>query len=136
MAESDLDRLIDELTALHGTTGDEAPAADEPVAASAPQAGDVTPGRTTLVGADTSLLEAWLREVVRRGGSDLLLVAQAPPSARVDKRVVAIGETVLTGPAIEHAVLPAVPPHAREVYARDGIADASFGVAGLVPGAD
>ena len=131
MAESDLDRLIDELTALHGTTGEEAPAADEPVAASDTQAGDETPGRTTLVGADTSLLEAWLREVVRRGGSDLLLVAQAPPSARVDKRVVAIGETVLTGPAIEHAVLPAVPPHAREVYARDGIADASFGVAGL-----
>ena len=66
MAESDLDRLIDELTALHGTTGDEAPAADEPVAASDTQAGDETPGRTTLVGADTSLLEIQL-ETGRQG---------------------------------------------------------------------
>jgi twitching motility protein PilT len=28
-------------------------------------------------------------------------------------------------------VLPALPPHARQLYARDGIADASFGLAGV-----
>jgi twitching motility protein PilT len=131
VAESDLDRLIDELTALHGPAGD----APDPTAVSATAPDkpieDMTARGTTLVGADTSLLESWLREVVRRGGSDLLLVAQAPPSARVDKRVVPIGEAVLTGPAIEQAVLPAIQPHARELYARDGIADASFGVTGV-----
>jgi len=130
VAESDLDRLIDELTALHGATETVgSPATPDP----APRAvADEYPADVAdVVAGETTTLEAWLREVVRRGGSDLLLVAQAPPSARVDKRVVPLGETVLTGPIIERAVLPAIPPHARDIYERDGIADASFGVAGL-----
>ena len=80
---------------------------------------------------DTSRLEAWLRQVVQRGGSDLLLVVNAPPSARIDKRIVPMGEDVLAGPDIQRAVLAALPPHARKIYLRDGIADASFTVAGV-----
>ncbi len=132
MAESDLDRLIDELTARHGAARD---LEQEPDAADtdgvSPGSGHATPGDGDRAAGDTTRLEGWLRQVVQRGGSDLLLVANAPPSARVDKRVVPIGEGVLDGVAIERAVLPALPPHAREAYARDRIADASFAVAGL-----
>ena len=131
MAESDIDRLIDELTALHGS----ADAVDAPPVAAEHEFADAgrepLSGRTEFVGMDTSRLEAWLRDVVRRGGSDLLLVAHAPPSARVDKRVVPIAEDALEGAEIERAVLPALPAHARETYARDHIADASFGLAGV-----
>ena len=132
MAESDIDRLIDELTALHGPASDlERPPAVLDRGPATPAAHDAAPDRAELVGADTSRLEAWLRLVVQRGGSDLLLVANAPPSARVDKRIVAIGEDALGGAEIERAVLPALPPHAREAYAQDRIADASFGLAGV-----
>ncbi len=116
MAESDIDRLIDELNARPATaTGS---------AWSAPAGDDDAP-------MDRGRLDGWLQEVVRRGGSDLLLVAEAPASARVEKRLVPIDEGDLTGDEIERAVLPALPPHARDIYARDGIADASFSVAGL-----
>ena len=37
-------------------------------------------------------IEEWLREVVRRKGSDLLLVAASPPAVRVDGRLQPIGE--------------------------------------------
>ena len=47
------------------------------------------------------------------GGSDLLLVAGAPPSIRVDGRVAPLAEGPLDGVEIEEAVLPALPPHAR-----------------------
>lgn len=139
MAESDLDRLVDELHARHGAgaaagtdraagTASGAPArpssgADEPEPAAVDDVVNVT--------TDTRRLDGWLREVVDRNGSDLLLVAGAPPSARVDKRIVPIGDQILRGQEIELAVLPALPPHAREIYARDGIADASFGLIGV-----
>ncbi|MCC6162715.1 MAG: PilT/PilU family type 4a pilus ATPase [Acidobacteria bacterium] len=116
MAESDIDRLIDELNARP------APAAG---GAWAPASSDDDAPM------DTGRLAGWLQDVVRRGGSDLLLVAAAPASARVEKRLVPIDEGELTGDEIERAVLPALPPHARDIYARDGIADASFSVASL-----
>lgn len=129
MAESDIDRLIDELTALHGPAGavdrdDAEPPAEAAATRDASDPADMVAG-------DSSRLEGWLRHVVQRGGSDLLLVAGAPPSARVEKRILPIGETTLEGPAIAQAVLPALPRHARETYERDRIADASFSIAGL-----
>ncbi len=130
--ESDINRLIDELAALHGGAEDLAPPAarqEEPEDLSARDAASID--EVEPPGSDMSRLEGWLREVVRRGGSDLLLVSHAPPSVRVDKRIVPMAEDVLGGMAIERAVLPALPPHARETYARDGIADASFGIAGI-----
>ena len=101
----DIDRLIAE---LHSTTQPEAAAA-----------GDLT------------RLERWLRLLAERGGSDLLLVAGAPPSIRVDGRVQPLGEGPLDGVDVEEAVLPGLPPHARRQYRDAQIADASFPLAGV-----
>src|SRR3954447_20549158 len=77
---------------------------------------------------DTSRLERWLRTLVDAGGSDLLLVAGASPSIRVDGRVRPLAEGPLDGVDVEEAVLPALPPHARRIYRAAQIADASFRV--------
>lgn len=80
---------------------------------------------------DTSRLEAWLRILADAGGSDLLLVAGAPPSIRVDGRVRPLAEGPLDGVDIEEGVLPALAPHARRLYRQAQIADGSFRVQGL-----
>jgi twitching motility protein PilT len=80
---------------------------------------------------DTTRLEAWLRILTDAGGSDLLLVAGAPPSIRVDGRVRPLLEGPLDGVDIEETVLPALAPHARRIYRQSQIADGSFRVAGL-----
>jgi twitching motility protein PilT len=80
---------------------------------------------------DVSRLERWLRLLADRRGSDLLLVAGAPPSVRVDGRVHPLAEGPLDGVDIEEAVLPALPPHARRIYREARIADASFRVSGV-----
>jgi twitching motility protein PilT len=105
MAESDdIDRLILELHSSAGAPG----AVGEPLR-----------------------LEQWLRLVASRGGSDLLLVAGAPPSVRIDGRIQPLAEGPLDGVDVEGAVLPALPPHARRMYRDAHIADASFRVAGV-----
>jgi twitching motility protein PilT len=76
-------------------------------------------------------LEQWLRLVADRGGSDLLLVAGAPPAVRVDGRVLRLDAGPLDGDDIEEAVLPVLLPHAKEQYRQAGIADASFRIQGL-----
>jgi twitching motility protein PilT len=80
---------------------------------------------------DTSRLEGWLRSLADAGGSDLLLVAGAPPSIRVDGRVRPLAEGPLDGVDVEEAVLPALAPHARRIYRQAQIADGSFRVQGL-----
>jgi twitching motility protein PilT len=102
--EDDIDRLIDELGMAAGDAG-----ASEP----------------------TPRLAQWLAALVERGGSDLLLVAGAPASARIDGQVVALDEDPLDGTDIEAAVLPALPAHARRAYRTGGIADASHRVPAL-----
>ncbi|MDQ5859020.1 MAG: Flp pilus assembly complex ATPase component TadA, partial [Acidobacteriota bacterium] len=76
-------------------------------------------------------LEAWLRELVERGGSDLLLVAGAPPSLRVDGAITPLPSAPLSGEEIEEAVLPVLASHSRSQYAQDSIADLSYKVRGL-----
>jgi twitching motility protein PilT len=105
-SSDDIDQLIAE---LHASTG-------------------AKPGSAA---GDTSRLEAWLRLLADAGGSDLLLVAGAPPSIRVDGRVRPLAEAPLDGVDIEEAVLPALPPHARRIYRDVQIADGSFRVQGL-----
>jgi len=82
----------------------------------------------------TVRLRAWLEQVVARSASDLLLVAGAPPSVRVDGVVVAL-EPTFGGPLgteeIQDAVLPALPPYARRMYRERGIADGSYRSADL-----
>jgi twitching motility protein PilT len=80
---------------------------------------------------DLTRLERWLRLLADRNGSDLLLVAGAPPSIRVDGRMSPLAEGPLDGMDVEEAVLPALPPHARRMYRQARIADASFRVSGI-----
>jgi twitching motility protein PilT len=101
----DIDQLIAE---LHASTG-------------APKGASI---------GDTGRLEAWLRLLADAGGSDLLLVAGAAPSIRVDGRVRPLAEGPLDGVEIEEAVLPALAPHARRIYRQSQIADGSFRVQG------
>jgi twitching motility protein PilT len=72
-----------------------------------------------------------LRILAEKQGSDLLLVAGAPPSVRVDGKVVPLSEGPLDGLDVEDAVLPALAPHARRLYRDAQIADGSFRIAGL-----
>ena len=71
-------------------------------------------------------LRSWLDLAVARSASDLLLVAGAPPSVRVDGAVLPLAEAPLGGEEIADAVVPALPPHARRAYRDGGIADCSF----------
>jgi twitching motility protein PilT len=77
----------------------------------------------------TVRLRAWLEQVVQRSASDLLLIAGAAPSVRVDGSVAAL-EPAYGGPLgseeIENAVLPAMPLHSRRMYRESGIADGSY----------
>jgi twitching motility protein PilT len=74
----------------------------------------------------TARLRAWLDEVVQRNASDLLLVAGAPPSIRVDGQVLPIFGGPLGSEEIDDAVWPALPPHARRAFRESGIADGSL----------
>ena len=80
---------------------------------------------------DTARIERWLRLLAAQNGSDLLLVAGAPPSLRVDGLVEPLAEGPLDGIDIEDAVLAALPPHARRMYRERQIADAAFRLAGV-----
>jgi twitching motility protein PilT len=117
VAEDDLDELIRELNATTPELHVPAPSGD------------------------TSRLDRWLRILASRGGSDLLLVAGASASIRVDGQVLRLDEGPLDGVDIEEAVLPALPPHARRIYGghrrstedapADRIADASYRIQGV-----
>ena len=76
--------------------------------------------------AQTARLRGWLEEVIDRSGSDLLLVAGAAPSVRIDGVVTPFNEAPLGSEEIEDAVVPALPPHARRQYREVGIADGSL----------
>jgi twitching motility protein PilT len=116
MAESDIDRLVQELNAFEPDRERPEPLRDADAALDA--------------FTDRSSIEVWLRDVVALRGTDLLLVAGAPASARVDKRVRSLGGPPLDGGGIERAVLAVLPPHARQIYQAHGITDASFSVPG------
>jgi twitching motility protein PilT len=79
--------------------------------------------------AQLARLRSWLAQVVERSASDLLLVAGAPPSMRIDGMVAPLDPVfgaALGSEEIEDAVSPALPPHARRIYREIGIADGSF----------
>src|SRR2546427_10322554 len=79
----------------------------------------------------TTRLRSWLEQAVARSASDLLLVAGAPPSVRVDGAVLPLAEAPLRGEEIADAVVPAPPPHARRGYRDGGSADCAFSTQGL-----
>ncbi len=114
----DLEALLRELHA-------EAPAEPTPARAGA-SVGPAGLPALPAAGGDHGRLDTWLRELVSRRASDLLLVAGAPAAIRVDGRVVSLGGPTLDGATIEAAVLDALPPHAAAHYRDVGIADASY----------
>jgi twitching motility protein PilT len=71
-------------------------------------------------------LETWLRTLVARGGSDLFLVAGAPPCVRIDGVLHPLGEGPLDGQDVEEAVLPALSPHHLEQYRERRTTDLSM----------
>jgi twitching motility protein PilT len=89
---------------------------------------DRAPG---VEGVSSVRLEAWLQMLVERGGSDLLLVAGAPPSLRVDGAITPLPSAPLSAEEIEEAVLPVLASHACAQYMQDSIADLSYKVRGL-----
>jgi twitching motility protein PilT len=114
----DLDDLIRE---LEGPGEGEAEARVEPAGAVAPAS-----GRVRREAVDTGRLDRWLTLMHERRASDLLLVAGAPASMRVDGRVRPINDAPLDGDAIEDIVLAILPAHAERQYRETGIADASY----------
>ena len=76
-------------------------------------------------------LDQWLQTLAARGGSDLLLVADAPPCLRVQGEVKKLESAALGGADIEAAVLPALARHALHAYREGGIADSSYRIVGV-----
>jgi twitching motility protein PilT len=76
-------------------------------------------------------LNRWLEQLLAANGSDLLLVADAPPAVRVEGQIRELAGDRLTAADIEAAVQPALLPHALENYRQDLIADSSYRVPGL-----
>ena len=79
----------------------------------------------------TARLDHWLEALVARGGSDLLLVENAPACVRVQGEVKKLESIALDGTDIEAAVLPALPRHALAAYRESGIADSSYRIEGV-----
>ena len=85
-------------------------------------------GRSVADPADTRMIVSWLGAVRDAEGSDLLLVAGAPPTARAAGKMLRLSEVILASDDVELAVLPFVPRRLEERY-RDGEAvDLAFNV--------
>lgn len=74
----------------------------------------------------TERLDHWLATLTASSGSDLLLVEGAPPCICVNGEVCKIDSTILDGPEIETAVIPALSPHAFRLYRENAITDSSY----------
>jgi twitching motility protein PilT len=76
-------------------------------------------------------LETWLAGVRESDGSDLLLVAGAPPTMRLSGRLEPWGNTILDGDDVEAAVLPFVSPRLQERYRGGAAVDLAFKLGAL-----
>lgn len=88
---------------------------------------------TETFGADapaSSKIDAWLRLLAERRGSDLLLVAGEPPTIRINGVLHRSASAPLDGTEIEDLVVPVLPAHAAKQFKEQGIADASRKLAG------
>lgn len=81
--------------------------------------------------AATLRLDGWLVTLVERRGSDLLLVPGVPPCIRADGEVRSIEDSPIDGAEIEASVIPALTPHALQLYRDTQIADSSYRIAGV-----
>ncbi len=81
--------------------------------------------------AEETKLHDWLAELLRLGGSDLLLVHGAAAAIRKNGEVEKIGAAPLDGSEIESLVQPILTPVAAAQYRVVQIADSSYRIAGL-----
>ena len=81
--------------------------------------------------AETRRINHWLRALVARGGSDLLLVPGAPACILRDGQVEKLEQRPLEASEIEPAVIPALSSYALKTYREHRIADSSYAVEGL-----
>ena len=79
---------------------------------------------------DTKLNDL-LQELLRRGGSDLLLVHGVEASIRTNGEVEKIGDAPLDGSEIEALVRPILTPVGEAQYSSTQIADCSYRIAGI-----
>jgi twitching motility protein PilT len=82
-------------------------------------------------GGTSARLESWLQILVQRSGSDLLLIAGAPPSLRVDGAITPLPTAPLSGEEVEEAVLPVLASRARTQYMQESVADVSYKIPGV-----
>ncbi|HKB70653.1 MAG TPA: PilT/PilU family type 4a pilus ATPase [Thermoanaerobaculia bacterium] len=115
----DINRLIAELNAEAAPREKADETGSEDFEISSGAAIDVSPGGDLR-------LDGWLAQLVARKGSDLLLVADAPPAVRRDADFQFLDAERLSGPEIERAVLPALSAPARRAYRERWNADASL----------
>jgi twitching motility protein PilT len=78
----------------------------------------------------SAILDTWLRVLVEKGGSDLLLVSGAPPCILHQGSVHPISEKPLQGEDIESAVLTVLDPRAGSMYRNTGVTDSSYSIDG------
>jgi twitching motility protein PilT len=81
--------------------------------------------------ADSALLESWLERVRGADGSDLLLVAGAPPVIRAHGRLIRMSEEALASEDVENAVLPIVAPRLQNRFRAGEAVDLAFRLPGL-----
>jgi twitching motility protein PilT len=81
--------------------------------------------------AEENKLHDFLKELLQRGGSDLLLVDGIAASIRKEGVVETIGDTPLDGSEIESLVKPALTPIGAEQYRTRQIADCSYRIEGV-----
>jgi twitching motility protein PilT len=99
-----------------------------------PNVGNLAPGlhdRSAKGVSASGRLDDWLSALIKRRGSDLLLVSGVPASIRFEGEVQQLDSEVLTGADIEAAVLPVLIPRAQQQYRENQIADVSYRVPGL-----
>jgi len=99
-----------------------------------PNVENLTPGLhdRSAKGVSASVrLDDWLSALIKRRGSDLLLVSGVPASIRFEGEVQQLDSEVLMGADIEAAVLPVLIPRAQQQYRENQIADVSYRVPGL-----
>jgi Tfp pilus assembly ATPase PilU len=75
---------------------------------------------------DAGVIESWLGRVREADGSDLLLVAGAPPIVRAAGRLLRVSEELLSGEDIESAVLPLVAARLQERFRNGEAVDLAF----------
>src|SRR5687768_969079 len=80
---------------------------------------------------DPGVIESWLGRVREADGSDLLLVAGAPPIVRAAGRLLRVSDDLLSGDDIESAVLPLVAARLQERFRNGEAVDLAFKLGAL-----